>query len=1740
MKTYFKLGALLVTLALLLTACAGSDLPHKSADGSVSFDGFTLSATASAPYGTAPDSAFLLTTPEGYSAADVKKMLSTEPAFDFDVAEREDGGFTITPKKALELGSEYALTLNPVKTTAEPKTFKFTTVKPLAYSGSYPADGGADIPVDFALEFTFTMPVTGIEKLLSFEPALTGTYQYIGNKAVFLPDGGQVQPYTTYKVTLAPGAAGIYGGELAEGVSFSFTTGDGYRSESAYQLATGGADNAYYETFLPDEYPMINVTSNNYNGKGSEGGAADKTKFSVTVNALSSSDDYLYYIYQLRGMQKISWNYALSVDTEGLEQVCSFTQEVDFSSEFAQQHNYEYISFPDMLAAGWYVATITTADPAGGPDIVMQKLIQVSPITYYQQTYNGEGLLWLNNGVTGEAVADASFSLYRDPTKAARAEVSTDKNGMALFQFPAPDPEEPRSTYDGDPTPIEEQPTRADYAFYYTVRTEGGSMAGVAYSDVAKDKAFEQKYYTYIYTDRAVYRQTDTVEFWGLIQPRSAEYAEPAQLRVMFGDYNDPLLEQTVEVGEDGTFRGSFKLDNVASSYYNVSFCDVSQSSPMNYQDVCSSYVNVYQYQKPDYTYESSTDKEFYNYSDTVTAKLSVNFFDGTPASNMAFLSSYYVSDPWYSPENNTPVSTDRNGEIANRVSLPDLVSKEELTGLGWRPATLTFEFTNDQAEGEYFSMTASAPFFPSDTMVMGSAETNGGKASLTVNVNKLDLTKLQKFEDWADDDYANIKGEPLAKDAHIEIIHSFTVRTQTGTYYDPYTKKTVPSYAYEYREESYATFNKKTDGSGKLTLTGLPACTETDSYTAIITVTDGLGNPLTEEVYLGDYFIPRYSGKGYQPNYNGKNYSFNVDTTYPAGEYDSYPWSTKLFNAGDDMKVTLYENGAPAEIAENGRWITNIVQNSVTSTGYQTGSSMSIKANEDVFPNFMLCGAYFDGRRVYVISYKNMALNTDDMALDVSVTTDAQSYLPGSKMSATVTVRDKAGNPVKNASVCLGVVNEAVFAVQEQYIYLTNVYNACFDPYPVFSCSFNQRGVENPESGGKGGGGGDGAMTMRTNFKDTIGVVTGTTGADGTASFDFDLSDDLTSWRLTALALSPELLVGNTKDTVVSTLPFFVRPIMNSYALSGEPAAIMLRGFGTDVTEDEAIGFTVSVDGGEPVSYNGKVGGYTAAALGKLAAGEHKIAVTGKCGGYSDGIESTLTVVDTAMEMNITKWFDLSKEKISIDTDKSPITVTLTNSDWEPFLKAAFIVDSGWADRNDEKLARELSGGALAEFFGGTAFLYGDYLSTPSVTDMQNSGGKSDDYSYKTSLLYLLPYGEGDAIFTGRAAVAAPEPVTNSGMSYGIEDALYKLSTGEATLTGDERAALLMGLCSLIQNSLGDKAELSEDDIQYVYNDVEIISADILRSALQTADISTRARCYLITALSYVDRTEAAKLYKDDIAPLLKTEGEGKYIPAEGDTRAVTVTAAALMTAIKTGVTDDTTAMVEYIAEKQGSIYTRGDAALEAAMYMNSFQPERSAAPVVSYKLDGKTVKADLDKAKAVKIVMTKAEFDGAGFKLESGTATAQVDYSGSPADAGFEPSDAVTLTREFKTETEGLGGITAIVYHIKFAAGAEYGCYRLTDWVPSNMRARTENSWNESIYAAYGGDGYWSRFDMENQLFNGYIWYGEGTGREFTIVLRCQNVIESDALTDSAYLLNTETMAGTVLAGGDTFSWK
>lgn len=110
--------------------------------------------------------------------------------------------------------------------------------------------------------------------------------------------------------------------------------------------------------------------------------------------------------------------------------------------------------------------------------------------------------------------------------------------------------------------------------------------------------------------------------------------------------------------------------------------------------------------------------------------------------------------------------------------------------------------------------------------------------------------------------------------------------------------------------------------------------------------------------------------------------------------------------------------------------------------------------------------------------------------------------------------------------------MDEAVFALGSQTVDLAGqLYGSIYHPYvrqAVSYRAYDESGKAIPNTAGAEGaadtGGGGAGAYLRREFLDTAAFQTAQLGADGKAVLSVKLPDNVTSWRVTALAVTPDL----------------------------------------------------------------------------------------------------------------------------------------------------------------------------------------------------------------------------------------------------------------------------------------------------------------------------------------------------------------------------------------------------------------------------------------------------------------------------------------------------------------------------------------------------------------------------------------------------------------------------------------
>ncbi len=231
-------------------------------------------------------------------------------------------------------------------------------------------------------------------------------------------------------------------------------------------------------------------------------------------------------------------------------------------------------------------------------------------------------------------------------------------------------------------------------------------------------------------------------------------------------------------------------------------------------------------------------------------------------------------------------------------------------------------------------------------------------------------------------------------------------------------------------------------------------------------------------------------------------------------------------------------------------------------------------------------------GRPTIRVGYADLRVTPEVKRLDVRLTPAATEYRPGDTARVAVLVRDAHGSG-QRSEVTLWAVDEGVLALTG---YRT--------PDPI-DLLYAPRGVglrlastlaavapQVPEGkkGGRspgGGGGADGAQVLRSQFRSTAfflsSVVTDSTGAAVALA---RLPDNLTTFRVMAVAVTAGDRYGSGQSTLLVTRPLLARPALPRFVRPGDAFA---AGAVVNARSGAAVPVTVTASASHAVELQGR-----------------------------------------------------------------------------------------------------------------------------------------------------------------------------------------------------------------------------------------------------------------------------------------------------------------------------------------------------------------------------------------------------------------------------------------------------------------------------------------------------------------------------------------------------------------------
>ncbi|MFV0401195.1 MAG: alpha-2-macroglobulin family protein [Oscillospiraceae bacterium] len=1577
-----KKGWIIAIVAVLLLAVGGTAafLLLRDREGAAGEEPpiFTVEALSQTELGVEADSAFSIALDESLTEQELRRVLLFEPSVGNYTLEGSGKSWTLTPERPLEEGIVYAARVLHPTTLAVRQSFAFQTRTDLLVSGTYPYIGDRYAMPESGIEISFNSPDVDISEHFEIQPAVEGTFETKGYKVVFQP-AEPLEYGTSYLVTLKEGLTAPNGRALQKEYQFAFAVQPERDSYGGLYIS-----GSFEETFLVGDPLVVELNGDPDYLTGDDQAVSIYRFPSLEAYAAEVKANDEYY----RTGFGSQWEY--QVDTEGLEVAEEYSTPLITVGRGQWNHQ---IPMPDELESGHYLVVISGKNSDGG-EYTLQKLIQVCDESVYLQSVEGDTLVWVNSPATGQpregvkVRLEEALSYYedRDKEELVEVEATTGQDGVARLE------------------------TGAAQSVYVTLEGDGKAVyfSRMSLSAQSEVEDISATHYSSLYKDREIYMPTDTVKFWGVVRPHDPEAVQPDEVWLTLESWNSttPLARVRAELKADGVFSGELPLDAIQTGWHDLRVTD--GKGGVYWWDS----VRVEAYTKPSYTMTVRADKEFYYHGDTAVLDIEAHYYDGTPMSGGSFSLSGDVVQKLgeisftLGEDGRARVECKLDAELGYDGSVP-----------GWEPTSLWYNVNSTDEQDVYLSTYGSLTCLPSRTAL--GIEGSLAEGPVTISSAVLDESKLDDWNDYRPLIFTGSNFEQLAGDAvdipvTVRVMKNTVTKTPESEYYDAVNKRTVTRYSYSSEESVEKTMEVSTQG-GKLVLDDLRYVSNSEEQYWLEVEAQGVLGPVMAS--------------------SGRNWRWDAYDSELSYTFFPDNGTQTVSQLGEELPLGLYANGEKVE--SQGRVLYSVVYKSMEEVGVLSdGEAKAVTVSENTMPGIQVAGAYFDGRHVYSVVSQSVALDAATKDLAIEIETDKDSYRPGEEVKASFTVLDSSGSPVK-AELCVGIVDESVFALAEQNVdLLSNLYQF-YSPYIAQNVSYVNYGDAvaedaSAEMGGKGGGapseppltGGGGYVEQRSVFLDTALFETLSTDGQGKGTITFNLPDNITAWRITALAVTTDLKAGTSTGQTSATLPFFLNPLVTSQYMVGDEVVVSVDCVGKDVGQGDGVDYTVTLldaEGNELDSrtVSGSAGSRDAVNFGKLEAGSYSVVMEGTGSGGADNVKREFQVAAEGLAVTTTRTVEIG-ELGSLTPARYPVRLYFYDGRMKPYLDLLEALST----QTDTERTERAAAAYLAEqqMENLTPVEEQQEVQKPAVLDnMQREDGG----------IAVLPSSGPDAGATAKLALLAPELLD----SYMLREYFRDLS-GKASATQTERV-----MCQLGMAAMGDPVLL---DLRYM---------------LTQPQYSDTEKLYLGAAMAALgDYASADALYEGMVGKMTDTAEGWRFLSVGDETANREATAAALLLTSITGHSD-ATALMDYLLNAGEDKNQQEPYELELYSYARYFRlPEGEDSAKLRYTDgDGKKQEIKLGEEQGFfTLSMGATELATADFTADGDVyaSVRSVEYS-----TGLtEDAQMVTVSKNIlplEGDELSVGGRAKVEIEISFADDAPEGIYTIYDYTPSGMRA-------------------------------------------------------------------------------------
>jgi len=1534
----------------------------------------SLEPTAQDDTGVAADATFTLTSLAGDSATALAERLEVTPPTALTVARLSDTIATVKPAKPLEAGGTYRFALrSPDGATAGSWLFRVTG--PVHATSTIPGDATTGVPVRTGIEVTFNQDgVADMRDHFTISPAVTGKFERHRRTQVFVPD--ELKAATIYTVTVRAGLART-GTDLAlpADIRFSFETGGPGTSKDRIGFGREVIEAS------PTELPVVAMRI--VRGDLAQGAPKVPTEAEVRIYRIASLDSATRTLSTFLAAPRWSRYADPLMPTDGLPVAASFTATLE-----PLRDDLLLIRFPATLDPGRYVVEVEATGKA-------HAFLQITPVSAWVSILKDKTVVWVNDVTTGRPLRDATLAVGESPVFG-----RSNAEGLAIADTPIGlvPPAAAGGAAGARPWPILKVTSAAGDTVLVPFDVVGD---GVAYRGEWSENttAADDTYWAMLFTDRDLYRSDDRIEVWGYLRGRDdARVPASVELRLVSPAVGDSpqqpsIVSAAATPGPSGAFTAALPMAGVPIGSYQV-------QALVDGRVVVARWVTVSIIRKPPYQLALSTDRRAILASETIKVTAGATFFDGTPVPSLGL--GLALGGP---NETSVPVTTDATG-LATHSHIGRTYGRgdAETVGVDANP-------TGPEAAEIYAN--AFVLVFPSAYDLKATGVVRDGRLRVTGSLTAVDLaTAERQLKDGTWD--GDAAGAPVAGETiQVAVTELIPVRRLVGNDYDFVEKIVRPRYEFNITRKPLRTLTARSVANGGITI-DIAVPDPTHEYEVVLSVEDDAGRQQQRTINAGQPVEQWWSQLG---------------VIFKTA--DGQPVDAATYGIGDPIVWQMIDEGSELPSGENDRYLYLVAQRGLISAVVTDTSTFRRPFEAADAPGVFVMGVRFTGTTYAPKAASWANFDPAERKINVALSAARERYRPGEEVAFSVRTTRPDGTPV-SASVVIQAVDEKIYAIGGASVPrpLDDLYQRVDSGVLRLTATHQV-----PTMSGREGEGGDvaGPGGGRTDFKDTLLFRELTTDASGRADLTVKLSDDLTSWHVTASAVTAGLDGGVGELLVPVGLPFFVEAtIADTYLVSDRPV-IRLRAYGDALRAGDPVEFTVQSPalGLAPTTVSGKAFEAVGLELPALSLGSRSVDMTatattrkdaaGKA--LSDRLIRSFQVVTSRLTAARTGYALLRDGLPAVEAAPGLATYTFTDAGRGRYLPILLQLTEPGGARLDRSLAQALARQRLIVDFGRDPESLPPLEFDPFRYPMGIAGDEDPGATFPG--IALLPYGGVDPWLAARVGVLAPDTFDPSR----LRDVLTSIRDHPATQR-DLAIANLAALAAMGEPVLAD-----------------------LQEARDLADLTAMESIYLALGFEALgDDTSALEIERD----LLSRDGEklGPWVRLRmGGSLADSVEATALLSVVAAGLGDPVAAgLADYVLSNPGTESTQ---ALELAAYAaRGILRTRPGAVSFAYTVDGIRTLVALEPGEASTLSLTADQRTSLSTEVIAGQVAVAVESRVVVEPGTLRAHPALTLERAAPPSPVPADDFVVVELTATFAAGAlENGCYDVTELVPSGL---------------------------------------------------------------------------------------